>query len=79
MKSKTKKEMIRELNAFLMIENIAWERLPKKDLERLHEAFLALRNDVADVFNLIGEWPYSIEPAREDDLTVKTEKPSYCI
>lgn len=74
MKAKSKKGIIRDLNTFLLIRNISWDRLLEKDLAELHKALMKLKCDVVQVFQLPDECPYSIE-----DLKVKTEKPPYCI
>ncbi len=53
--------MIAELNNFLLIQNVAWQRLPKRDLTKLHETFQKLREDVDEVFRLLDEVRISAE------------------
>ena len=62
MKKKTKSQTIENLNRFLLIEGISWERLPKRDLDKLFKAFQKLRRDVEEVFQLLDEHPIIQDP-----------------
>jgi len=41
---KSKSELITELNQFLLIDNLPWNRLPAEELERIHSALVCPEN-----------------------------------
>ncbi|HKZ93689.1 MAG TPA: hypothetical protein VJ249_03795 [Candidatus Bathyarchaeia archaeon] len=43
MKVKSKAEMAADLNRFLLVENVSWEKLPKKDLAEQLNRFLLIQ------------------------------------
>lgn len=70
MKSKTKAEMAKQLNQILMVKNISWTKLPKRDIVKLYEAFIKLKEDVDKVFIMLVESSPKMPEA---------EKPCYCV
>lgn len=69
---KTKAQLIRELNQMLLLKDVNWQLLPKKDIAKLYNAFLRLRDDVEEVFKLCEEAPFTRNENRNKKL-------NYCI
>jgi len=53
LKRKTKKQLAADLEKFLLVKDVKWQKLSKSDLACLHQALMKLRRDVAEFFEVL--------------------------